>query len=465
MAREWHSALVEDMLSRVDVSQARPDGLLPEYGLQQQGYRLSEVQAQAILELRLQRLTGLEQDKIVSEYRDVMDTIMDLLDILSRPERVNQIIAEELAQIKAQYGDARRSEIEQYGGDINIEDLITPQDMVVTLSHGGYMKAQPVADYQAQRRGGRGKLAAGTKEEDFIDNLFVANTHDYLLCFSSFGRMYWIKVYELPQGSRNSRGKPIVNLLPLADGEKLNAILPVKAFSDSEYVFMATSRGTVKKTPLSDFSRPRTAGIIAVDLDEGDHLIGVAVTSGSSQVMLFSDAGKAVRFDEGDVRAMGRTARGVRGMDLADGQQVIGMLVSNDETLQVLTATANGYGKRTPIGDYRKSRRGTQGVIAIDTGERNGKLVAVALVEEQDELMLMTTGGVLIRTRVSEVRETGRTAQGVRLINLDEGEQLISLEKVAESDEDLPVDDDAIDGVEAVDGEPAAGESGEGEGA
>ncbi|MGE8357099.1 MAG: DNA gyrase subunit A, partial [Microvirgula sp.] len=415
MAREWHSALVEDMLSRVDVSQARPDGLLPEYGLQQQGYRLSEVQAQAILELRLQRLTGLEQDKIVSEYRDVMDTIMDLLDILSRPERVNQIIAEELAQIKAQYGDARRSEIEQYGGDINIEDLITPQDMVVTLSHGGYMKAQPVADYQAQRRGGRGKLAAGTKEEDFIDNLFVANTHDYLLCFSSFGRMYWIKVYELPQGSRNSRGKPIVNLLPLADGEKLNAILPVKAFSDSEYVFMATSRGTVKKTPLSDFSRPRTAGIIAVDLDEGDHLIGVAVTSGSSQVMLFSDAGKAVRFDEGDVRAMGRTARGVRGMDLADGQQVIGMLVSNDETLQVLTATANGYGKRTPIGDYRKSRRGTQGVIAIDTGERNGKLVAVALVEEQDELMLMTTGGVLIRTRVSEVRETGRTAQGVRL--------------------------------------------------
>lgn len=465
MAREWHSALVEDMLSRVDVSQARPDGLLPEYGLQKQGYRLSEVQAQAILELRLQRLTGLEQDKIVSEYLDVMDTIMDLLDILSRPERVNQIIAEELAQIKTQYGDARRSEIEQYGGDINIEDLITPQDMVVTLSHGGYMKAQPVADYQAQRRGGRGKLAAGTKEEDFIDNLFVANTHDYLLCFSSFGRMYWIKVYELPQGSRNSRGKPIVNLLPLADGEKLNAILPVKAFSDSEYVFMATSRGTVKKTPLSDFSRPRTAGIIAVDLDEGDHLIGVAVTSGSSQVMLFSDAGKAVRFDEGDVRAMGRTARGVRGMDLADGQQVIGMLVSNDETLQVLTATANGYGKRTPIGDYRKSRRGTQGVIAIDTGERNGKLVAVALVEEQDELMLMTTGGVLIRTRVSEVRETGRTAQGVRLINLDEGEHLISLEKVAESDEDLPVDDDAIDGAEAVDGEPAAGETGEGEGA
>ena len=465
MAREWHSALVEDMLSRVDVSQARPDGLLPEYGLQKQGYRLSEVQAQAILELRLQRLTGLEQDKIVSEYRDVMDTIMDLLDILSRPERVNQIIAEELAQIKTQYGDARRSEIEQYGGDINIEDLITPQDMVVTLSHGGYMKAQPVADYQAQRRGGRGKLAAGTKEEDFIDNLFVANTHDYLLCFSSFGRMYWIKVYELPQGSRNSRGKPIVNLLPLADGEKLNAILPVKAFSDSEYVFMAPSRGTVKKTPLSDFSRPRTAGIIAVDLDEGDHLIGVAVTSGSSQVMLFSDAGKAVRFDEGDVRAMGRTARGVRGMDLADGQQVIGMLVSNDETLQVLTATANGYGKRTPIGDYRKSRRGTQGVIAIDTGERNGKLVAVALVEEQDELMLMTTGGVLIRTRVSEVRETGRTAQGVRLINLDEGEHLISLEKVAESDEDLPVDDDAIDGAEAVDGEPAAGDTGEGEGA
>ncbi len=443
MARQWRSPLVEEMLARVELDKARPDGLLPEFGLQANGYRLSETQAQAILELRLQRLTGLEQDKIVAEYRDVMDTIMDLLDILARPERVSQIIADELNQIKTQFGDTRRSEIEPFGGDINLEDLITPQDMVVTLSHTGYMKTQPVTDYQAQRRGGRGKQAAATKDEDFIENLFVANTHDFLLCFSSAGRMYWLKVYELPQGSRQSRGKPIVNLLPLVEGEKINAILPVKGFSDTEYVFMATARGTVKKTPLSAFSNRRSAGIIAVDLDEGDYLIGAAVTSGNSEVMLFSDAGKAVRFDEADVRPMGRNARGVRGMELGDTQQVIGMLVSNEETSQVLTATANGYGKRTPIGDYRKSRRGTQGVIAIDTGERNGALVAVALVADSDELMLMTTGGVLIRTRVSEVRETGRAAQGVRLINLDAGEQLVSLEKIAESDEPDDTDETA----------------------
>ncbi|MCG9021887.1 DNA gyrase subunit A [Laribacter hongkongensis] len=443
MARQWRSPLVEEMLARVELDKARPDGLLPEFGLQTNGYRLSETQAQAILELRLQRLTGLEQDKIVAEYRDVMDTIMDLLDILARPERVSQIIADELNQIKTQFGDTRRSEIEPFGGDINLEDLITPQDMVVTLSHTGYMKTQPVTDYQAQRRGGRGKQAAATKDEDFIENLFVANTHDFLLCFSSAGRMYWLKVYELPQGSRQSRGKPIVNLLPLVEGEKINAILPVKGFSDTEYVFMATARGTVKKTPLSAFSNRRSAGIIAVDLDEGDYLIGAAVTSGNSEVMLFSDAGKAVRFDEADVRPMGRNARGVRGMELGDAQQVIGMLVSNEETSQVLTATANGYGKRTPIGDYRKSRRGTQGVIAIDTGERNGALVAVALVADSDELMLMTTGGVLIRTRVSEVRETGRAAQGVRLINLDAGEQLVSLEKIAESDEPDDTDETA----------------------
>ncbi|MCG9118567.1 DNA gyrase subunit A [Laribacter hongkongensis] len=443
MARQWRSPLVEEMLARVELDKARPDGLLPEFGLQANGYRLSETQAQAILELRLQRLTGLEQDKIVAEYRDVMDTIMDLLDILARPERVSQIIADELNQIKTQFGDTRRSEIEPFGGDINLEDLITPQDMVVTLSHTGYMKTQPVTDYQAQRRGGRGKQAAATKDEDFIENLFVANTHDFLLCFSSAGRMYWLKVYELPQGSRQSRGKPIVNLLPLVEGEKINAILPVKGFSDTEYVFMATARGTVKKTPLSAFSNRRSAGIIAVDLDEGDYLIGAAVTSGNSEVMLFSDAGKAVRFDEADVRPMGRNARGVRGMELGDAQQVIGMLVSNEETSQVLTATANGYGKRTPIGDYRKSRRGTQGVIAIDTGERNGALVAVALVADSDELMLMTTGGVLIRTRVSEVRETGRAAQGVRLINLDAGEQLVSLEKIAESDEPDDTDETA----------------------
>ena len=455
MGQMWGSDLVADMLSRVDASAARPDALLPEFGLQSDGYRLSEVQTQAILELRLQRLTGLEQDKIVNEYREIMSVIADLLDILARPERVNQIISDELNQIRAQFGDARRSQIEPYGADINIEDLITPQEMVVTLSHGGYIKAQPATDYQAQRRGGRGKQAAATKEEDFIENLFVANTHDSILCFSSHGRMYWLKVYELPQGSRQSRGRPIINLMPLADGEKINAVLPVKAFSEDQFVFMATAFGTVKKTPLSDFSRRRSAGIIALGLDEGDYLVGVALTGGQHQVMMFSDAGKAVRFDESDVRPMGRTARGVRGMDLAEGQKVIGMLVSCSESDQVLTATAYGYGKRTPIGDYRKSRRGSQGVIAIDTGDRNGALVAAELVEETDELMLMTTGGVLIRTRVAEVRETGRAAQGVRLINLDEGETLVSLVKLAEAegDEDdaLASDDvpeELVDGVE-----------------
>ncbi|MDN0076960.1 DNA gyrase subunit A [Crenobacter sp. SG2303] len=436
MSREWRSSLVEEMLSRVDPAKARPEGLSEAFGLKANGYRLSDTQAQAILDLRLQRLTGLEQDKIVGEYREIMDVILDLIDILDRPERVNQIIADELNAIKTQFGDARRSEIEPFGGDINIEDLITPQDMVVTMSHGGYIKAQPVGDYQSQRRGGRGKLAAATKDDDFVETLFVANTHNYLLCFSSRGRCYWIKVYDLPQGGRTSRGKPIVNVLPLQDGEKINAVLPVKEFREDQYIFMCTGNGTVKKTPLTDFSRPRTAGIIAINLDEDDKLIGVALTSGLDQVMLFSDAGKSVRFVETDVRAMGRTAAGVRGMMLGEGQQVISLLVTNDEAQQVLTATENGYGKRTPAGDYRLTSRGTQGVIAIDTGERNGCLVAATLVEETDDVMLITTGGVLIRTKVSEVRETGRAAQGVRLINLDEGEKLIGLEKVAETESD-----------------------------
>lgn len=458
------SALVEGMLSRVDVSRARPEGLLPEFGLKAEGYRLSDVQAQAILELRLQRLTGLEQDKIVSEYRDVMTTIVDLLDILGRKERVAEIITTELNQIKAQFGDARRSEISVFGGDISIEDLITPQDMVVTLTHGGYMKAQPVADYQAQKRGGRGKQAAATKDEDFIEKLFVANTHNYLLCFSSRGQMYWIKVYNLPQGSRTSRGKPIVNLLPLQEGECINAVLPVSAFSEDSYIFMATANGTVKKTPLSDFSRPRAAGIIAISLDEGDKLIGVALTGGDNQIMLFSDAGKAVRFEETNVRAMGRTATGVRGMLLAEGQHVISLLATHaDTTQQVLTATVNGYGKRTPVSDYRQASRGTQGVIAINTADRNGKLVAATLVDERDELMLITTGGVLIRTRVAEVRETSRAAQGVRLINLDDGEFLVGIEKVAETEEDPDADTDGVldadAGIEAVPAEAAADSS------
>jgi DNA gyrase subunit A len=436
MDREWRSELVEAMLARVDQTQARPEGLSEAYGMKENGYRLSDIQAQAILDLRLQRLTGLEQDKIVAEYREIMDVILDLVEILANPDRINQIISDELNAVKNQFGDARRSEIEPFGGDINIEDLITPQDMVVTMSHGGYIKAQPVGDYQSQRRGGRGKLAAATKDDDFVETLFVANTHNYLLCFSSRGRCYWIKVYDLPQGGRTSRGKPIVNVLPLQDGEKINAVLPVKEFREDQYIFMCTGDGTVKKTPLTDFSRPRTAGIIAINLSEEDKLIGVALTSGQDQVMLFSSGGKSVRFNEGDVRAMGRTAGGVRGMALAEGQQVISLLVTSSETQQVLTATENGYGKRTPVGDYRLTSRGTQGVIAIDTGERNGNLVTATLVEETDDVMLITTGGVLIRTKVAEVRETGRAAQGVRLINLDESEKLIGLVKVAESEED-----------------------------
>ncbi|NLR73991.1 DNA gyrase subunit A [Leeia aquatica] len=434
MDRQWRSALVEEMLSRAVADATRPDDVAPEFGLSQQGYRLTEVQAQAILDLRLQRLTGLEQDKIVNEYREVLDRIADLLDILARPERVTAIIVDELTLIKSQYGDGRRSEIVRNAQDLSTEDLIAPQDMVVTLSHTGYIKAQPLEDYRAQKRGGRGKQAASTKDDDFIDQLFVANTHDYILCFSDAGRVYWLKVYELPQGARNARGRPMVGLMPLSEGEKISAVLPVREFTDDRYIFMATALGTVKKTPLSDFANPRKAGIIAVTLDEGDHLIGVALTDGQHDVMLFSDAGKAVRFDENDVRAMGRGARGVRGMALEDGQKVMALLVAENETLSVLTATENGFGKRTSITEYTRHGRGTKGMIAIQTSERNGKVVAAALVEATDEIMLITTGGVLIRTRVSEIREMGRATQGVTLINLDEGEILTGLAKVIETE-------------------------------
>ena len=461
MAREWHSPLVQEMLARVASDLARPEWLSPEFGLKANGYKLSEAQAQAILDMRLQRLTGLEQDKLVGEYKEVMDKIVDLLDILAKPERVTQIISDEMEATKLQFGDARRSEIIQHGEDISLEDLITPQDMVVTLSHSGYFKAQPLEDYRSQRRGGRGKQAAATKEDDFIDNLFIANTHDYVLCFSSLGRVYWMKVYEVPQGGRTSRGKPIVNLLPLAEGEKINAILPIKEFADDHYVFFCTSLGTVKKTPLSDFSRPMKRGIIAVDLDEGDYLIGVAITDGQSQIMLCSDEGKAVRFDEDEVRAMGRGARGVRGMRLGEGAQVISLMVVASDELFVLTATENGYGKRTLVSEYRHSGRGTQGVIAIDTSERNGKLVAATLVEAKDQVMLITTGGVLIRTGVEEIRETGRAAQGVRLINLDDGEKLAGLEKVVETEGEEGDDADITDTGEAGAAGEAVAEGGE----
>ncbi|MCL6555558.1 MAG: DNA gyrase subunit A [Burkholderiales bacterium] len=436
MAKAWRSPVVEEMLARAGADATRPEGLLPEYGLSAQGYRLSEAQAQAILELRLQRLTGLEQDKIVSEYREVIDKIADYLDILAKPARITGIIRDELTEIKAQYGDARRSEIVTDAQDLSLEDLIAPEDVVVTLSHSGYIKAQPVADYRAQKRGGRGKQAAATKEDDFIEKLFIANTHDYILCFSNRGRVYWLKVYNVPQGSRTSRGKPIVNLVPLMEHEKITAVLPVKEFDDDHFVFMATAMGTVKKTPLSEFSRPRASGIIAVNLDDGDYLVGADITNGRCDVLLFSDGGKAVRFDENDVRPMGRNAHGVRGMKLLPGQKVISMVVASEQNLSVLTATENGYGKRTPLSEYTRHGRGTQGMIAIQTTERNGKVVAAALVDDNDEIMLITTGGVLIRTRVREIREMGRATQGVILINLDEGEKLVGVERIVERDED-----------------------------
>ena len=456
MERQWRSPVVEEMLVRASSDASRPDGLAPEFGLSAQGYRLSDAQAQAILELRLQRLTGLEQDKIVSEYKDVMAKILDLLDILAKPERITAIIVTELTAIREQFGDERRSEIVLHTQELGIEDFITPQDMVVTLSHGGYVKAQPLADYRAQRRGGRGKQAAAIKDEDFVDHLFVANTHDYILCFSNRGRCYWLKVYEAPQGSRTSRGKPIVNLFPLEEGERINAVLPVKEFVDDKFIFMATRDGTVKKTPLSDFSNPRKAGIIAVDLLDDDYLIGVELTTGQSDIVLVSNAGKAVWFDEEDVRPMGRGARGVRGMKLQPGQTVISLLVAEDDQQTVLVATENGFGKRTVLADFRHSGRGTQGVKAIADSERNGVVVGAKLVGDDDEVMLITTGGVLIRTRVSEIRGMGRATQGVTLISLDEGEKLAGLEKVAESVVEV---DSEVEGE--VEGEVVADAAGE----
>jgi DNA gyrase subunit A len=442
MEKVWRSALVEEMLARAAADAARPEGLAPEYGWQSQsestaaGYKLSDAQAQAILELRLQRLTGLEQEKITGEYREVMVQIVDLLDVLAKPERVTSVVAGELTSIRDQFGDKRRSEIVAQGVDLSLEDLIAPEDMIVTMSHGGYMKAQPVAEYRAQRRGGRGKQATGTKDDDFIDRLFSANTHDFILCFSNRGRVYWLKVYNVPQGGRASRGKPIVNLVPLLEHEKITAILPVKEFVQDRFVFMATAKGTVKKTPLSEFSRPRPSGIIAVDLDDGDFLVGAALTDGKHDVMLFSSGGKAVRFEEADVRPMGRNAHGVRGMSLDRGQTVISMLVAEDEEQSVLTATENGYGKRTPIVEHTRHGRGTKGMIAIQQTTRNGRVVAASLVRPGDQVMLISTSGVLIRTKVSSIREMSRSTRGVTLINLDHGEKLAGLERVVETEDD-----------------------------
>ncbi|MEY3878567.1 MAG: gyrase (type topoisomerase), subunit [Pseudomonadota bacterium] len=437
MARTWKSSVVEGMLKGAAMEFSRPEGLSKEFGLAASGYKLSDIQAQEILQLRLQRLTGLEQEKIVNEYKEIMNVITDLLDILATPARVTAIIADELKAIKEQYGDKRRSEIVENALDLSTEDLITAEDVVVTLSHTGYIKSQALAEYRAQKRGGRGKQAATTKDDDFIDKMFVANTHDNILCFSSRGQVYWLKAYEVPQGSRTSRGKPIVNLFPLQEGEKINAILPIKEFDDKHYIFMATALGTVKKTPLTDFSNPRKSGIIAINLDDNDFLVGAEITDGSNDIVLVSNGGKAVWFDEEDVRSMGRNTRGVRGMKLQEDQQVLSLLIASDDQQSMLVATENGYGKRTVLSDFRHSGRATQGVKAIQVSERNGLVVAAKLVSDEDEIMLITTGGVLIRTRVSEIRELGRATQGVTLINLGENEKLSGLEKIVEADDDI----------------------------
>ena len=482
MTRSWDSQLVRTMLTRaradggvVNADDYRPDGLEAEFGMGRDGlYRLSDTQAQEILQMRLQRLTGLEQDKIVNEYKEVMAEIDDLLDILARPERVSTIIGDELTQLRQEFGQtklgARRSVIEHNAQDLATEDLITPTDMVVTLSHLGYIKSQPLSEYRAQKRGGRGKQATTTKEDDWIDQLFIANTHDYILCFSNRGRLYWLKVWEVPEGSRGSRGRPIVNMFPLQEGEKINVVLPLtgpaRSFPADQFVFMATSMGTVKKTSLDEFNNPRKGGIIAVNLDDNDFLIGAALTDGKHDVMLFSDGGKAVRFDENDVRPLGRSARGVRGMMLDETQSVIAMLVAaqeaspadspSDEVVRnsVLTATEKGYGKRTPIDEYTRHGRGTKGMIAIQQSERNGKVVAATLVRAEDEIMLITDRGVLVRTRVSEIRELGRATQGVILISLDEGAKLNGLQRIVENDANAHDSEGAEDGDAPPSDEP-----------
>jgi DNA gyrase subunit A len=447
MSRSWPPGQVPAMLERAGAVATRPDGLAEGFGLGGVAYRLSDVQAQAILDLRLNRLTGLEQDKIWTEFGELLVQIQDLGDILARPERLLTVIRAELEDIRAKYGDKRRTEIVQNHSDLTLEDLIEQQDVVVTLSHGGYAKAQPVTAYQAQRRGGRGKAATSVKDEDFVDKLFVANTHDTLLCFSSTGQMYWLKVYQLPQASRGSRGKPIVNLLPLQEGERINAVLPIHEFEENKFVFMVTAQGTVKKTSLEAFSRPRQAGIIAIELDAGDRLVGVDITDGTKHIILCSASGKAIRFDENDVRPMGRNAAGVRGIRLPAGDDVISLITLGEQGM-ILTASENGYGKRTPVEDYPIHGRGGQGVIALQTSDRNGRMVGALQVKDDDEVMLISSSGTLVRTPVSDISIQGRNTQGVRLIRLDEGDRLVGLERII------------ADGADAE----GNGESGEGDG-
>ena len=457
LARTWTSGVVPAMLERAGAIQTRPDGLASEFGLHASGYRLSEAQAQAILDLRLHRLTGLEQDRILAEYGELLETIRDLSDILARPERLMQVIREELVAIREQYGDARRTRIERDESDLTIEDLITPQDVVVTLTHGGYAKSTPVSEYRAQGRGGRGRSGTSMKDEDFVEKIFVANTHDTLLCFSSRGQLYWLKVYQLPLMERGKRGKPIVNQLPLQEGERITAVLPIREYGEDHYVFMATALGTVKKTSLGAFSRPRTAGIIALGLDEGDKLVGVDITDGRQDVMLFTTEGKAIRFAEDDVRAMGRGAAGVRGIRMPEGERVISLIIPDPDGL-ILVASENGYGKLTSVGEFPVHGRGGQGVIAIQTTERNGQLVGATQVTTDNELMLMSSSGVLVRTPASEVSVLGRNTQGVRLMKLDEGERLVGVESVDPEPEGSSGDAGPEGESQAVEGEAPVAE-------
>lgn len=443
VSKGWASDLIQEMLGAAGAEASRPEGLPDELGLVDGLYYLSPAQAQAILDMRLHRLTGLEQDKILDEYREVLDLIGELLAILSDPDNLMAVIRDELIAVKDEYGDERRTEILANHLDLTLEDLINQEEMVVTLSHTGYAKTTQLDTYQAQKRGGKGKAATAMKDEDFVEHLFVANTHDTLLCFSSAGKVYWKKVYELPQGGRTARGKPIVNLLPLEEGERINAVLPIREYEADKFIFMATASGTVKKTPLVDYSRPRANGIIAVDLKDDDQLVDVAVTNGTSDVMLFSSTGKVIRFPETDVRSMGRVSRGVRGMRLSDSEKIIALIIAQEEGA-ILTATEHGYGKRTDLAEYRVQGRGGQGIISIQTSDRNGSVVGAVQVCDDDQIMLITNGGTLVRTPVKDVSLVGRNTQGVRLINLSNDEKLVGVERVIEDEDDaeLPIGDD-----------------------
>ena len=454
MSRRWTSGVVPELLARAGAISTRPAGLADDLGMVDGAYVLSETQAQAILDMRLHRLTGLEQDKIIAEYKELLEKIRDLDDILARPERLTQVVRDALIEVREAYGDKRRTEINRDHLNLTTEDLIEPQDVVVTLSHAGYAKCQPLTEYQTQRRGGRGKAATAVKDEDFVEKLFVAHTHDTVLCFSNRGKVYWLKVYELPQAGRISRGKPMINLLPLEEGEKINALLPIKQFDEQHFVFMATSQGTVKKTPLSAFSRPRASGIIAVDLHDNDRLVGVALTDGQREVILVNSGGKAIRFHEEEVRAMGREAAGVRGIKLSDdARELIALIVVGEGN--VLTASATGYGKLTPLEEFPQHGRGGQGVIALQTSDRNGTTVAALQVMPGHEIMLISSTGTLVRTPVDEISVLGRNTQGVRLIRLAEGERLVGIERIEVLENGAgPVEGDEPPAVEPESGPP-----------